>query len=582
MNSGTVVQDRTPLPAPPRDDQTDAEKDHLLEIGYESQYTRTLPSMTYLHDKLKARVIYGRDGEMVYAYCYGAIPVCYATSTNVDTSCRGAGSMPRPRPLRTPQDRRSMEMRRIDMTHLIRSYGKLRKMPDVLQSLEELYVCYSRPDWFNIAVHVANSCTHDVAVQAVQDYKTECASSKAGDPSQERRMFYADMEKSREQRFIDFRAAFGGDLALAFNFLLVSTGLRFGIMFHGVRYCNRPGVMARIIEEARKDPNIRYATSGVAGQEDMVLIFNLSKSASEESAFAPKENNIDGLIKMAFREPNGAIYGQLNDHLCPSQTSGGNCLVYTIGEQEPDGKPPSNKGRVVFYFETCVSIVRESDHNRREVKWKALGKQVEMRVAKCEVSLLMNYDFRKAIVDCDVITLFDHRCSIARRFWGDEFWDLTGYMFLQRVVSPEDMERMCKEYHLVWQFIVLLMESDLLRRPGMYVSDARRLRRMLGRFECQLYTALKRPYSVSRIDDKIPAMREIGFERLPPMLEEGQYVRLDVRGRALMTMLADLAIVLDKYMRLTQQSPDHIRRLVRKFEEAILNRFHLRNFVGGD
>ena len=497
------------------------EPDHLVQEGYDPVYTRNMPDLTYLHDKLQAKVLHSTNGELIYAYCYGHIPMCYATSTEfpwkgVETPNTNQV------PFLSKDNPKSRDVE-LDMYKIRKQFPRLFRIHPAAELLRDVWPCFTSIDFIAIAQEASRQSTDQSVIQFLSNKRSQCEAAKE-EKNVDLQTYFADEIRDNKSKFKAYMEAFRNDLELAFNFLLVSNGLRKGLIFNKLRYCLRPWVFKAILSEAHKSTAIQ---TSISKDGMMVLIYN----SRQNGAFT------EDLIMAAFKHPSGAIFGQLNDYLCPSTVKGGSCLIFLVNN-------------VVFYFETCVSYPDRRKLEDRVLTWQQLGKEVGVDVRMEEVSLMLADGFQNAIYKCDANRLFQHRCSVSRRFWGDDFWSITGHMFIHAASTLKDMQKLCAGYWCVWQLILMIQESKILssaKNSSLSIQDTRTLRRLIGELECKMYHALAKPYSLDRLRSYATVLERVGFVKLAEFGSGPNVLTLQDERVALISMLADLAITLDKY-----------------------------------
>ena len=282
---------------------------------------------------------------------------------------------------------------------------------------------------------------------------------------------------SGKMGFKELVTTFKGDIDLAFNFHLISRGLRVGIIIDRNATYFTPGVIETAIEIATKSD---MAT---------VLQYVLSKDGSSLLVYNTTAPNVfsDDVLKQAFQLPAGVICNQLATEFCIKEKK----------EDEGDGSifswimPPKQAScldfavnGVLFYQEKC-----SNDINIRAInKWIKEGKALGLTVGVKPCVEISDAKFTWIMAKLSAPQVFVHKFDIARKFWGESFWQISGWLFSHRCTSVTETRNTCRTYGTVLRFIASIIKNNYyVVSPESTVSQVRKCRDLIGELETELY-----------------------------------------------------------------------------------------------
>lgn len=260
------------------------------------------------------------------------------------------------------------------------------------------------------------------------------------------------------------------DVSLAFNLHLILRGLRVGVIIDRVTTYFAPDTFDIAIDIAKTSSARDMLQYVLSKDEQSLLIYN----TSTPDVFS------DDVLKQAFQMPAGVVYSSLQSELCSPEKTTTNWWW----RKSPPKCNHFTLSGVLFYQEKCAGEMSE----KWVEKWVEEGKRVggDVVVQPCnEVSDAKFYDI---INNADTVTLFVRRFDVAKKFWGESMWQLTGWIISNRCVNLETTRALYEKFGVIWRFVlwVIKMNSYALS-PNLRVTQVRKCRNLIGDLERKLY-----------------------------------------------------------------------------------------------
>ena len=264
-------------------------------------------------------------------------------------------------------------------------------------------------------------------------------------------------------RFDELLRLFSGDIDLAFNANLVLQGLRVGMIMDRNQTCFIPCAFESAIKlatESGVSTRLKYVLSK---DDRSLLLYN----TDIDDVFT------DDVLAQAFQMPAGLVYNQLRPEFCTVRENwfAESCRHFSING-------------VMFYSEKCPGEMNQS----KIQEWVAEGRRNGLEIVIQECKHVSDRRFARSIEKCDWADIYVRKFDIAHKFWGDNFWQITGWLLSHACMSPSKTKDVCLAFGDVWRFILKIIQSgECSVNPKLEISQVRKMRDIIGDLEIALY-----------------------------------------------------------------------------------------------
>lgn len=452
-----------------------------------------------LQDDLEAKVFYDyKTQQHIYAFCdkNGACRVESASMSGFKNDF-----MKPPEFYHVDSDGKSEILRRLE-TH----FGPLFALRGASEIIAKLWHCYRHKDLRLILLTAQTTYLRsEMALQFLSAHLRGCITHE----SQSNNGFPTESLMNRYENYLH---SFENNKDLAFNLLLIQDGKRPSMLIHKIRYYHTPKLYDAVINKVKTISGVDCVETPDRSQ---LLVYN---------------NVIISSKKAMIALDNEVIMRQIIGFLCTDRDDPEWVVSYMIDKQ-------------VFYIEPCKNQPNWAHIYYRLAMWEDIGKQVNGHVTMNIASVVSEKRLLELLIEADPIAVYMYRMEIARQFFRDDYWVLTGNMFANKLTTVRLMDDGLKKYGTVWQFIAFLKSRDhnpFLARDASY-KTTKLLRILIPSLESKFYKTLEHPYDIKYIMNETKLMKMYGLNTTATNIFE-KYAK----NKYVLSMILDLVFIFDE------------------------------------